>query len=94
MIVLIDAGNTRVKAGWVDPGTGQRESQPVALTHDMLDQLSYWLSKLPSPITRAIGVSVAGSTIETIIENIFHLHECPIEWIKGESHALNLTNAY
>ena len=94
MIVLIDAGNTRVKAGWVDPHTGQRESQPVALTHDMLDQLSHWLSKLPSPPKKAIGVSVAGSTIETIIENVFHLHDCPIEWVKGESHALNVTNAY
>lgn len=94
MIVLIDAGNTRVKAGWVDPETGERESRPIALPHDTLDQLSLWLAKLPGPITHALGVSVAGIAIDATIENIFHLHECPIEWVKGESHALNVSNAY
>lgn len=32
-IVLVDAGNSRVKLGWVDPATGRRETQPLVLAH-------------------------------------------------------------
>ncbi len=94
MIVLIDAGNTRVKAGWVDPDTGERETEPVALSHDSLDQLSHWLAKVSPAPSKAFGVNVAGLAIEAAIEDIFHLYDCPIEWVKGESQALNVLNAY
>ena len=94
MIILIDAGNTRVKTGWVDPETGEREIGPIALTHDNLDQLSHWLAKLRAPVSRAMGVSVAGNAVNATIENILHLHNCAIEWVQGESEALNVINHY
>lgn len=94
MIVLIDAGNTRVKAGWVNARTGERETDPIALTHDNLDQLSHWLGKLPATPVKALGVNVAGDVVAAAIEDVFHLHDCPIEWVKGQEEALNVTNTY
>jgi len=59
--LLIDAGNTRVKFGWVDTTTGEREPAALAIGHDSLAQLDAWLRNLAPEITRAIGTNVAAS---------------------------------
>ena len=67
MILLIDAGNTRIKFGWLQaPGpladaAERREPEPLALAHaDLEAQLPQWLARLPAPPRKAIGVYVAG----------------------------------
>jgi len=94
MIILIDAGNTRIKAGWVNPDTGERELTVVAFQHADLDQLAHWLGTLPLPPTSALGVNVAGPTVAAAIEKILSKHNCSTEWVTGEPQTLNVTNAY
>lgn len=94
MIILIDAGNTRVKAGWINPDTGERELTVVAFQHADLDQLAHWLGMLPQRPTSAVGVNVAGPTVADAIEKILSSYDCPTEWITGEPQTLNVTNAY
>lgn len=94
MIILIDAGNTRVKAGWIHPETGERELTTVAFQHADLDQLTHWLGTLPTRPSLALGVNVAGADVAETIDNIFSDHDCPTEWITGEPQTLNVTNAY
>jgi len=33
VVILVDAGNSRIKLGWVDAATGAREAQALALAH-------------------------------------------------------------
>lgn len=94
MIILIDAGNTRVKAGWIDPDTQSREMVSVAFRHADLDQLAHWLAKLPSPPNAAFGVNVAGPAVETALGHILAPYECDIQWVTGEPQTLNVVNAY
>ena len=94
MIILIDAGNTRVKAGWVDPETGERETTVLALKHENLDQLSHWVAHLPRPPHRALGVNVAGDIVGAAIEDTLQLHDCDMKWANGESQTLNVENHY
>jgi type III pantothenate kinase len=93
MIVLIDAGNTRVKFGSVLPD-GQREPVPLALRHTGLDRLSDWVRKLPQAPTAALGVNVAGAAAAAAIEARLAAHGCPISWINSQNQAGGVRNAY
>lgn len=92
MMLLIDAGNTRIKFGWLS--TGEREPAPLALHHDQLDQLAPWLHQQPVRPTSAIGVNVAGAAIAAEIEAVLASHGCAIVWISSAPHALGVRNAY
>lgn len=94
MIVLIDAGNTRVKFGWVEPDTGQREPVALALHHLNLDQLTDWLAQLPRPPTTALGVNVAGQAVAATLQALFDAQGCPISWITGQKEIHGIRNGY
>ncbi|MAK54502.1 MAG: pantothenate kinase [Pusillimonas sp.] len=94
MIILIDAGNTRVKAGWISLKTGEREMTAVAFQHTHLDELSHWLDTLPNKPASALGVNVAGPTVGEAIEKLLEKHDCTINWTSGEPQTLNVANAY
>jgi len=90
MILLIDAGNTRIKFGWLQ--TSSRESEPLALPHDKLEsQLPSWLLQLPAAPVRAIGVNVAGDTMAARIQALL---PCPIDWIHSTPAVAGLINGY
>ncbi|HEY9281053.1 MAG TPA: type III pantothenate kinase [Eoetvoesiella sp.] len=94
MILLIDAGNTRVKFGWLRKDTGERETAALALHHNTLDQLNNWLLQLHAIPTAAIGVNVAGAAVAAAIEACLASHSCPVSWISSQQHALGVHNAY
>ncbi len=92
MILLVDAGNTRIKFGWLN--ADEREASPLALHHDQLDQLSGWLRQSPDVPATAIGVNVAGAAIAAKIEAVLAGHGCTIVWTSSQPSALGVHNAY
>ena len=62
MIILIDSGNSRLKAGWLDQTSAAAGREPHAVAFDNWDikALGNWLSTLPQTPQRAVGVNVAG----------------------------------
>lgn len=95
MIILIDAGNTRVKFGWIDPRSGQREIAPLALQHaELEDQLPAWLRQLPQTPTAALGINVAGAAIASRLGALLDAHIPAIAWVRSVHSALNVHNAY
>lgn len=94
MTILIDAGNTRVKLGWIDPD-GIREPKVEALAHDALEaKLPDWLAALPARHASAIGVNVAGSEVGRSIERLLENAGCPLTWMNSAEEALGLSNGY
>src|SRR5690606_19912919 len=84
MQVLIDAGNTRIKLGWTQRGTGQREDQVLALEHNNIQHVAAWLAALPESPRAAIGVNVAGQALAREIEYIFSFSQgLAIDWVDG-----------
>lgn len=94
MIILIDAGNTRLKLGWIQPLTGQREVAPLAFPYTGLDQISAWLHDLPATPTAAFGVNVAGSAISSRISTRLAANALTINWVNSRRAALNVLNGY
>jgi type III pantothenate kinase len=94
MIVLIDAGNTLVKFGWLDPRTRQRESRPLALAHHDLRPLDDWLDRLPQRPTAAIGINVANPGVTPQLEVTLGRHACPVRWVTSLEPAPGLLNGY
>lgn len=94
MIVLIDAGNTLVKFGWLNSHTRQREPKPLALAHHDLRPLDDWLEQLPQRPTAAIGINVANPGVTPQLEITLHRHACPIRWVTSLEPAPGLLNGY
>ncbi len=94
MILLIDAGNTRIKFGWVECQSGRRETAALTLDHARLDQLPLWLAQLSAPPTTALGVNVAGAAIRAAIESCPALSSCHITWVSSRREALGVRNLY
>ena len=92
MILLIDAGNTRVKIAWLAPDTGRRAAPPLMLEHSQLPALAGLLDFTPQ---RILGSNVAGSSIRNTLE-----HTClaawglPIRWHDGRDGHDQLRNGY
>lgn len=94
MIVLIDAGNTLVKFGWLDMRTGQREQQPLALSHHDLRPLDDWLDQFTQGPTSAIGINVANPGLTPQLELALQRHGCPIRWVTSLQPVPGLHNGY
>ncbi|NYT64283.1 type III pantothenate kinase [Alcaligenaceae bacterium] len=95
MILLIDAGNTRIKIGWLN-ANGQRETSAFAVAHaDLAGSLPGWLAQLASPPMAALGVNVAGTGIGLALETILRQQcACNIRWITSQKSAAGLRNTY
>lgn len=94
MTILIDAGNTRVKLGWVD-ADGARETQVAALAHDRIEaDLPAWLAALPARHAAAIGVNVAGNEVGLGVERLLRNSGCPVTWMNSTAESLGLSNGY
>lgn len=94
MIVLIDAGNTRIKFGWLDPATGFRETLALALPHADIHSLPSWLGQLAAPATAAIGVNVASTALAHSLDALFQDNGICIQWITSRGLAAGIRNAY
>ena len=103
MTLLIDSGNTRIKLGWCHPETGARESQPVSLHADQLDQLAAWLEAGQAPLkelacqegVQALGVNVAGPQVQAQIDEAVRLLGLgPVRWLQAQERVFGLHNDY
>jgi type III pantothenate kinase len=94
MIILIDAGNTRIKFGWLEPHTGGREPRALALRHTELPRLTEWLQQLPARAVRAVGVNVAGPAMACAIETMLAPYSCAVTWITSQATAAGILNRY
>jgi len=94
MIILIDAGNTRIKFGWIQPDTGHRESKALALPHAELEQVDAWLRQLPAAPSGAIGVNVAGAAMAGRLQAHMAKYIPAIDWVGSQASALDVHNHY
>ena len=94
MVLLIDAGNSRVKFGWLRLDSARREGRPLALAHAELDRLAPWLAGLPDRPRAAVGVNVAGDTIAAVIEEALSAAGVSCAWLASTAKAAGITNLY
>lgn len=92
MILLIDAGNTRVKVAWLAPGASGRDAPPLILAHAELPGLPARLGFAPR---RILGSNVAGDGVRGALERACRTAwGLPVRWHDArDGHAL-LLNGY
>ncbi|TFW29983.1 type III pantothenate kinase [Massilia horti] len=91
MLLLVDAGNTRVKWAIAEPGAapGQWREQG-AVTHAQLDRLpALWSGH---DIAAAIISNVGGAALRAELSAV--LPQVPIEWFASSAERAGLRNAY
>ena len=94
-IALIDIGNTRLKIGWLDPTTGQREPAALALEPREADTLGDWFKAQNVWPTAVFGVNVAGAAKAMLIEQVFRRRfEVSIAWQHSQQQACGVHNNY
>lgn len=94
-VALIDIGNTRMKIGWIDLATGQRESTALALEHKNVDHLDAWFQQQNIRPDKAIGVNVAGNSRAQAIEAWFlQAFSIPVQWLCSQRHAAGVLSRY
>ncbi|NYT64603.1 type III pantothenate kinase [Alcaligenaceae bacterium] len=94
-VLLIDVGNTRLKAGWVLPATGRRETSSIALAHSNIEKLADWIRQQPVRLAAAIGVNVAGDSVALSLDTLLlHQHAIHIHWNHSQPTNANVHNGY
>ncbi|WP_019937250.1 type III pantothenate kinase [Bordetella sp. FB-8] len=95
MILLIDAGNSRLKLGLLPAGAAHREADTHAFDHANLQALADWLRALPAKPTRAVGVNVAGAERgDAIARVVEQAGGGGTAWLRAEKQTLILRNGY
>lgn len=102
-VLLIDAGNTRVKFAYYEAlscsASGPLlEAQKFILTHDEIELLSKRLAQFKKKPQLVIGVNVAGSLMAAKISEQIYIH-CGTEiyeqhWLSSQPQLLHLKNSY
>ncbi|MCK9987267.1 MAG: type III pantothenate kinase [Azoarcus sp.] len=90
MILLIDAGNTRVKWGLFGDGVWQGEG---ALEHACVGELGA-LAQGHAGIVRVFGSNVAGSAVADAIAQALHGHAPAPQWLRSSAACCGIRNAY
>ncbi len=95
MMLLIDAGNTRIKLGWLDPQSGRREATVFVMPLSDLSQLPTWLEGLGHKPIAALGVNVAGAAVSQRINDFLkNRYAFEISWIVSQAEAAGVRNNY
>ncbi|ATE58571.1 type III pantothenate kinase [Thauera sinica] len=92
MILLVDAGNTRVKWRLVgaDAATPRAEG---ACTHDEIERLGAPLARY-APITRIVGTNVAGPAVAGHFAALAQAWGVVPEWVTPTASCAGVTNRY
>lgn len=90
MILLIDAGNTRVKWGLFRDGAWQDEG---ALEHAQVGELAAVAAARPD-ISRVFGSNVAGGRVADAIAQALHGRAPAPEWLRSSAACCGVRNAY
>lgn len=93
MKLLIDAGNSRIKAGWTRNGATP-DGPILTLAHAELAQLPRWLAQLPPGGRQAVGVNVAGPIMAQRLAALLAQAGYAVQWIQPAAQMLGLRNAY
>jgi len=91
MMLLIDAGNSRIKLGWLDRQSGAREPEPLAIAHDQVQAARDWVKRLSRAPLAAVGGNVAGAALAERLQAALGL---PIHWIRASACAGGVRNGY
>lgn len=92
MILLIDAGNTRVKVAWLAPGDARRSAPPLILSHEELPGLAERLDFAPR---RILGSNVAGEGVRGMLEHASRTAwDLPVHWHDARDGHDLLLNGY
>lgn len=99
MKVLLDLGNTRLKAGLLHPTTqGPELATTFATSYDQYQLLGQWLERTllsnPTCHTEAIGISVASEETRMQVERVLHSHQCDVQWLDACIQNPIVHNAY
>lgn len=89
MMLLIDAGNTRIKWRLLDPSVADQG----AFGHDQVDQLGTVLARNPA-IHRIVGANVAGPNIAAAIAQLALHHGLVPEWLSSSPMRCGVRNLY
>ena len=90
MILLIDAGNTRIKWGLFGDGAWQGEG---ALEHAHVGELGAFAQGC-SGIARVFGSNVAGAEVADAIARALHGHAPAPQWLRSSAACCGVRNAY
>lgn len=90
MILLLDAGNTRVKWGVLDGARGRGEG---ALAHDELARLAD-IAAQHGPFGRVVGSNVAGAAVAARIAEALRDAGAAPAWLTSSGQCCGVTNGY
>lgn len=95
MKLLIDAGNTRLKLGWLSDD-GDRETVPFScLPTELVTCLTDWLATVPQPPVSATAASVLRDEANAALEHTLSaLTGCPVHWQRPQSECLGMRTHY
>ncbi len=92
--LLLDAGNTRIKLGWVAVG-GARESSGLAIDHAALERILPWLDAQGVRPVAGLGVNVAGPAVaDALGATLRRAGLPPPVWQRSLPRAAGVRNAY
>ena len=91
MILLVDAGNTRIKLDWMETGSESRAGRSIAFALAETDAARDWLDALPRRPSRALGVNVAGEAVAAELDSLLGW---PVRWVKAGAQGLGVLNGY
>lgn len=91
MILLLDAGNTRLKWRVIDPQQAGLTTDEGALDYARLDDLTQRLGRFPA-IRHAVGSNVAGEEVARRIATL--LPGIVPQWLRASSHCCGVYNHY
>lgn len=94
MKLLVDAGNSRIKLGWLaDDGT--REPAAAAMPReDLAGHLKTWIDALPVRPQLAVGVNVGGADLAHALQTGLQAAGCALQWHTAQASTLGLINGY
>lgn len=90
MLLVIDAGNSRIKWGlWEDRGFVAQGAVLTGRVDDLADAL-HALARFG----RAVGSNVAGAAVQTQIEQVLGRWGVRLEWIRSQASQCGVVNGY
>ncbi|GAA4337246.1 type III pantothenate kinase [Pigmentiphaga soli] len=98
-LLLIDAGNSRVKLGWrldrpYADAASPREAEQASFGHDQASAMAAWLDALPAAPRAALGTNVAGPAAAQRLAALLAPRGCAVRWVGASAQLLGLRNGY
>lgn len=93
MILLVDAGNTRVKWWVVDEAAQANNVAEGVFEHARIDELEHVVERFPA-VTRMVGTNVAGDPMAERIARLLASRPITVEWVRASLQCCGVRNHY